>query len=369
MSNLLSLDPERAERRQIKISDLIPERSVGPANSIYELQNYVVGVRPGGLVMSDDGSLDMNHSFRRIDYFSILGGARVRNNVQRGIGNRPIDFTAARIPLEAIEGALTPDEMPYEDAIWLYAAPTRQALILSRKDQRGLLLRYLPVANLSEDKDGRVRFDRPEPGPDFPLKLWEDANLAVPLDRRSAWLGEWRNELDWFRAVHQTEYSNAIIGLHEQFSRHLSPGLDATRPGMTEDERLLTRFRRRRRELTEADILLLASNHWNFDVRGFNPGGNHGAFFRVSTHATLMFAGGDKTGIPRGLVVEEPYDSLSFVPSILTLAGRMENKHLRKVGWTGDVNPFPGRVIKELFEQRERPVTVTVESSGRAAPR
>jgi len=38
------------------------------------------------------------------------------------------------------------------------------------------------------------------------------------------------------------------------------------------------RFRQRQRGLTEADMLILANNHWNFDVRGFNPGGNHGSF-------------------------------------------------------------------------------------------
>jgi hypothetical protein len=32
-------------------------------------------------------------------------------------------------------------------------------------------------------------------------------------------------------------------------------------------------------------------------VRGFNPGGNHGSFFRVSTHSTFMVAGGSKSNI------------------------------------------------------------------------
>ena len=34
-----------------------------------------------------------------------------------------------------------------------------------------------------------------------------------------------------------------------------------------------------------------------------------------------MFAGGDETGIPRQLLIDEPYDSLSFVPTILNLMG------------------------------------------------
>ena len=83
---------------------------------------------------------------------------------------------------------------------------------------------------------------------------------------------------------------------------------------------------------------MLANDHWNFNVRGFNPGGNHGSFFRISTHSVLLFAGGKDTGIPAGLRIETPYDSLSFVPTILTLMGRPEPD-------------LPGPVIRELVDQ------------------
>ena len=56
-------------------------------------------------------------------------------------------------------------------------------------------------------------------------------------------------------------------------------------------------------------------------MRGFNPGGNHGSFYRVSTHSTLMFAGGENTGIPRGMQIEEPYDSLDLMPTLLQFTG------------------------------------------------
>jgi hypothetical protein len=96
-----------------------------------------------------------------------------------------------------------------------------------------------------------------------------------------------------------------------------APGTDVNAAGLSAEERLLRRFRRRQRRLVETDMLIVANNHWNFDVRGFNPGGNHGSFFRISTHSTLMFASGEATGIPRGLAVTEPYDRLSVVPTIL----------------------------------------------------
>ena len=95
--------------------------------------------------------------------------------------------------------------------------------------------------------------------------------------------------------------------------------------------------------------MIVANNHWNFDVRGFNPGGNHGSFLRISTHATLMFAGGEGTRVPRGLAVSEPYDSLSVTPTILALTGNLlpDNSpvdSLAKRGFT----KFPGRVIQEV---------------------
>ena len=83
---------------------------------------------------------------------------------------------------------------------------------------------------------------------------------------------------------------------------------------------------------------MLASDHWNFNVRGFNPGGNHASLLRVSTHSVLMFAGGKDTGIPKGLTVAEPYDGLSFVPTVLQLMGKPEPN-------------LPGPVIREVVQQ------------------
>jgi len=60
-----------------------------------------------------------------------------------------------------------------------------------------------------------------------------------------------------------------------------------------------------------------ASDHWNFNVRFSNPGGNHGSFFRISTHSVWMMGG---AGIPTQ-VVRNPYDSLNFASTVLSLAG------------------------------------------------
>ena len=80
-----------------------------------------------------------------------------------------------------------------------------------------------------------------------------------------------------------------------------------------------------------------------------------GRFFRISTLSTLMFSGGNKTGIPRATVIDEPYDSLSFVPTVLALTGQLGDDNrpgpqLREKGF----RRFPAPPIKEVLSQIRR---------------
>ena len=247
LSKLLGLIPSDLADRRLTAADLIPKRVMGDANSIYDLQNYVVGPGPAGLVLARDGSLDFERSFQRIDYFPVLAGLAVRNNVQAAVGSHPVDFIALRIPRADLR--VPPDLTPDEDAIWLYGSENRQALILARHDAAGKLeLRYLPVCELRQDQDGSVRFESAPFAAGFPLKMFEDAQLAIPEASRREWLDAWHGELDWFHAVHRTEYSNAILALHEQFLRDPLPA------EVTGDVGLLDRFKIRRRRSVEAGL-------------------------------------------------------------------------------------------------------------------
>ena len=349
LNRLLALKREGFDASKVKIEDVIAPGAMGEQNSLYQLQNYVVGVAQNGLVIDADGGLDLGRSFARVNYFDLLKRQTVRNNGQAELSNQPIDFIAARIPKDKIAAAFANDKSSSEDAIWLYGGPDKQALILTRLGPDGdQSYRYVPVSGLFEDETGALRFQIRELGNGFPLKMLEDPAFAVPTGERSAWVNSWHTELEWLRAAHRSVYSDAVIALNEQMDRHPIPDAGRGSP----DEKLIARFRERQRGLTEADLLILANNHWNFDVRGFNPGGNHGSFFRVSTNSTFLLAGGEKTGIPRGMTVDEPYDSLSVMPTIMALMGKTDtsnepNAELRAKGF----RRFPGRVVKEVLSR------------------
>lgn len=350
MRRLISLNPDTLQPAKMKIEEFIPKRAMGWRNSVYDLQNYVVGVGPSGPALKPDGSLDFERTFVRINYFELLKQQTVRNNVQPGISNQPIDFVGTRIPRELLDVVLADGLSGEDDAIWLYGGADRQALLLARRNAAGQLeLRYLPVANLTQDTAGRIRFEARDWRADLPLRIFEDARLEINGAERATWLKEWHTDTEWLRALHKTQYSNALIGLHEQFTQFTAPNTNVNAAGISEDERLVRSLKRRLRQLAETDLQIFANNHWNFDVRGFNPGGNHGSFFRISTHATFMLSG---DGVPRGLAVDEPYDSLSVVPTILTLTGNLQgdNQPSAELSKRGFIK-FPGRVVLEITNQ------------------
>jgi hypothetical protein len=226
---------------------------------------------------------------------------------------------------------------------------------------RGLSFRYQPIRALTQDASGEVTFEQISWGPGLPLKIFEDEQFAIPLESRERWLSEWHTDVDWLHALHRTKYSNGLIGLYEELAQHRFARILLDEPGLSRDEMLMRRFVRRQRELVETDMLLVANNHWNFDVRGFNPGGNHGSFFRVSTHSTFMIAGGEKTNLPKGVEIQEPYDSLSFVPTVLAITGKLyDDSNPIPVLWQKGFRRFPGRVIYEIVPEKQLPRNIAV---------
>src|SRR4030095_9943182 len=58
LQNLISLTPSTFVPQRIILESVIKKNSMGNHNTIYELQNYVVGLSPNGFVLNDDGSPD-----------------------------------------------------------------------------------------------------------------------------------------------------------------------------------------------------------------------------------------------------------------------------------------------------------------------
>ena len=149
-------------------------------------------------------------------------------------------------------------------------------------------------------------------------------------------------------AVYLSRYSNGVISILDEFA--FAPVLPDPGVNAATDKDLLQRFYNRKRRLAQADFIVFANDHWNFNYRGLNPGGNHGSFLRQSTHSTLMFTGGRSAGIPEGLAVERPYDSFNFLPTIFKLTGQLTEKGLSQELLDKGFKPFPGFPLPELFE-------------------
>ena len=136
--------------------------------------------------------------FVHIDYFSLLHSITVRNNVQPGVVNRPIDLVAVRIPSELVKPLVSEDDLS-PDVVWVNAGGGQQALILAREDERGRLsLRYLPVKNLTQDETGRLHFEKSPWHAGLPLQMLEDPNLRSRVYRRTReeWLSQWHTDLE-----------------------------------------------------------------------------------------------------------------------------------------------------------------------------
>jgi hypothetical protein len=262
----------------------------------------VVGLSPPGIVVDSGGNLDQQQTFRQVNYPRLLVEQRVNNVPQKELSKRPIDFVAVALPDSAAGG----------HAYWLYGDDDKQLIIETNAAGE---IRLRPVKNLDQTDAGAPVTDE-EVGwqAGLPLELFEDPKLNVPAgDNRTDWLSSWHDERAWMDAIHECRYSTGVIGITEELAP-IGPDVPG-KPGMSP---VMLRYERRRRQLVQTDFHIFASDHWNFNVRFPNPGGNHGAFFRISTHAVWMVAG---EGVPVRSI-DEPYDGLNFASTMLSIVGK-----------------------------------------------
>ncbi|MEO6656573.1 MAG: alkaline phosphatase family protein, partial [Pyrinomonadaceae bacterium] len=89
LNNLLALTPEMFDAKKLKIEDLVSPGVMGDPNSVFDLQNYVVGPAISGLKLDNNKALDFERSFMQVDYLNLLHDQKVRSNVQPEVSNRP----------------------------------------------------------------------------------------------------------------------------------------------------------------------------------------------------------------------------------------------------------------------------------------
>jgi hypothetical protein len=311
---LLNLKVNDRSPLTAKIEDLIPPNSLGDGNTVAEILDYVAGPAAGGLAINREGDLDERSSFRHVNYFSLFARQTVRNNPQKGVPPRPIDFAAMDIPINLVTARLGTDTPKLSQSILLYGDEQHQLLELVAREGVQMRIRLIPIAHLEARERGPLSWQPRNWAQGLPLNLYEDSGLHTPPGAdRADWLSQWHSEQQWFQAIYECRYSNGVIGITEEL---LPPALAL--PKDDEDDPL-RRLELLRRQLAQPDFHIFAADHWNFNVRNFNPGGNHGSFLRISTHSVWMMAG---TGIPAKAHVQYPYDSLNFASTLLQLVGR-----------------------------------------------
>jgi len=298
LRKLLAYEPDTEKPLKDKVDAFMPVLAQGDNNSVGQIQHYVVGVSAAGITLDSQGNLDEGATFRHVNYPQLLLRQRANNVPQKTLSYQPIDFVAM----------ILPDQHSY----WLYNDDRRQLIIETNADGQ---IRLRPVKNLNQPDAGAPVTSENIPWQNgLPLALFEDANLHIPPGNdRAEWLSHWHSEREWMQAIHECRYSNGVIGIVEELSP-IAPDVPG-KPGL---DPVLLRYEKRRRQLVEADFHIFAADHWNFNVRFPNPGGNHGAFFRISTHAVWMVAG---AGIPQKSI-DAPYDGLDFASTMLSILGK-----------------------------------------------
>lgn len=338
-----------------KPADLLPSTDLGPPLSARDLCSYPVAIR--GLQLDHEGRLDLQATFVEKDYFRVLTGLAVANVASSALADHPVDFTAARLPLEVARSqAARLGNYPSGDvdgitAAYLVDGGKRGALLLFEQGP----VQKIAVLPVRRAAVGTLQFEAETWRPGLPLGLFEDPGLGVAPADRKTWLGTFHTATEWFAATHATQCGLAVAGLPEVLAAHDVTAVERRMAtAASERDRMLLKFELRRRRAVATDLFVHAAPYWNFDAKDFNPGGNHGGFRRESMHGTLMMIGGRQTSIRNvPTVVYAPYDGLDYGPTLFEAAGLTSAGVLdeRLVRW--GFRPFPGRVATEAFREVE----------------
>ena len=142
-----------------------------------------------------------------------------------------------------------------------------------------------------------------------------------------------------------------MIGLPEAFSTAFKGAFARVAArAATRADKLRTEFELSRRLAMESDLFVAASRLWNFDLKDFNPYGNHGGFRRQSMHALFWLHGGRRTRIAKGpLVVAPPFDALDVAPTLFEAAEISTDGAMPVLYRDAGFANLPGRAVRDAF--------------------
>ncbi len=322
-----------------------------------DLMHYPIGLRE--ITLDGAGNLDASASFMEINYLAGFTSLRVKNATRPDLAAAPVAFCATRIPCPsavhtAIEqGIVTPNEATSIDRAYLVYGDASSQLILFVRSDHSILASPVASFDATAGSD-HVTFQRAGWRPGLPFGLFEDPDLQTDGDRTD-WLRSFHGDRAWLSATYRTATGLGVNNLVEVLGDDYHASFDE---GMardaTEDLRLLRRLELRRRDAMQADLFVHAAPHWNFDVKDFNPGGNHGGFGHQSMKAVFWMNGGSATHAAAGpLVVTDALDGLDFAPTVFEAAGVTEAGHFSTELERGGFRTFPGRIATEAIRPRQ----------------
>ncbi|MFQ5817070.1 MAG: alkaline phosphatase family protein [Terriglobia bacterium] len=348
------------ERHRLSIPEIIPKKYFGPRNSLYQLSHYTIGLDAEWNWV--ETTVDHRGRSVPMDYFEILARYRVPNPADSGEPN-PFDLVVTVVPVVAVARAgraqgWWDSQTPVQQALWVLSSAGEQtgrggqALLLEAVDGR---LRYLPLARLVPHADGTVELERAADRD--PLGLLADPAFRPPSGAsRRAWLQRFHPPEAWLAATAKTRYSNAPLVFADIMRLNVLRFVDSAEfaPNLTgfsspEMKQRYLRGLRWKYASKQPDLRVWSAWLWNFSSKTYTSGGSHGGLSPQVSRVAFYLWGGERTGLPAGLVFREPCTTLDVVPTLAAALQMLDRngRVLRQPGAVRDRTflPFPGRVL------------------------
>ena len=331
LRQLQNLPTEELEWRQwaeagFEISRIIPKGYFGPANTLEQIQTYVVGWDADPLA-GPEGSA----KFERVNYPDFLGHFKLTNPNSYG-DPTPIDFVCAGVPMDSID--VTGIVRYPRQVIWLRASGSRgQGLLVEDEEGR---IAYTPIAGLRMGQGG--------------YSIEGDSQARDPFSFRPEALLRLHTETEWAQLTEDSPYSALPVVLADLFRENYMVPLQSTDPGRLyptlepaelETFRAALRYRFRR---GNPDFRVWLGRGWNANPNLPTPTGAHGGFAPIVTRVAFMVWGGPNTRVKRGESIDSGYYTRDVAPTLLDLLGKLPRE-----------GPVPSGQVIPMLDQWNEP--------------